>query len=309
MLLMARRNGNAEPVFLSSLSSLSPWPSSCILSLLVRIRSTPAPADSAPSHRITNGIYSDYATMAVRTGAPNSGAAGLSLLLVPLRNTPGVTMRRLPVSGQTCGGTTYITLDEVRVPRSHLIGAEGHGMSYIMTNFNHERLSIAIGATRQARVALSAALGYVLRREAFGSRLVEQPVVRHRLAKAGILLETQWAWVEQLVYAMTRLPRESVDAEIGGLSALCKANAGIVIDECARCAVLLFGGNGYTRTGQGEIVERIYREVNGVRVPGGSEDVMLDLGVRQLVKNYERAMKALEGPGGERLGVEERGKL
>ena len=29
--------------------------------------------------------------------------------------------------------------------------------------------------------------------------------------------------------------------------------------------VLLFGGNGYTRTGQGEIAERIYREVMGVR--------------------------------------------
>jgi acyl-CoA dehydrogenase len=79
------------------------------------------------------------------------------------------------------------------------------GMSYIMTNFNHERLTIAIGATRQARVALSSAFEYVMKREAFGKKLIEQPVVRHRLAKAGALLESQWAWVEQFTYQMCNL--------------------------------------------------------------------------------------------------------
>ena len=54
-------------------------------------------------------------------------------------------------------------------------------------------------------------------------------------------------------------------------------------------AVLLFGGNGYTTTGQGEIAERIYREVMGVRIPGGSEDVMLDLAIRQLLRNFQSA--------------------
>jgi len=47
-------------------------------------------------HRITNGVWSDYATMAVRTGGP--GPTGLSMLLVPLKGHPGVTMRRLKVS-------------------------------------------------------------------------------------------------------------------------------------------------------------------------------------------------------------------
>lgn len=42
----------------------------------------------------------------------------------------------------------------------------------------------------------------------------------------------------------------------------------------------------------------IYREVPGIRIPGGSEDVMLDLGVRQLVKNFKNKTKALERPQG-----------
>lgn len=214
---------------------------------------------------ITNAFWSDCASMAVRTGGPGPG--GLSMLVVPLKGHKGVNMRRLKVSGQISAGTTFIELDDVEVPVENLIGKEGMGMNYIMTNFNHERLTIAIGTTRQARVALSAAFAYVLKREAFGKTLFQQPVVRHRLAKAGLMLESQSAWVEQFVFQMTRMKKEDADRELGGLTAGAKANAGMVLKECADCAALLFGGNGYTRSGQGEIAERMWREVNGNRVP------------------------------------------
>lgn len=194
-----------------------------------------------------------------------------------------------------------------------------------MTNFNHERLSIAVGVTRQARVALSAAFEYVLKREAFGRPLMDQPVVRHRLAKAGALLESQWAWVEQFAYQLTQMAKEDGDRELGGLTGLLKAQAGLVFKESADTAMLLFGGNGYTRSGQGELIESeycpcasrthpgseiwiwdlsrsfqtnikclvIWRDVPGARIPGGSEDVLLDLAVRQLVKLYKAKTKAL----------------
>lgn len=114
------------------------------------------------------------------------------------------------------------------------------------------------------------------------------------------------------------MDKAEADRQLGGFLALSKANAGIVLDECARCAVLLFGGKGYTRTGQGEIVEStsllpkildpetnvpyltaIYREVPGARIPGGSEDVLLDLSVRQLIANFQAETKALKANGKE----------
>lgn len=247
--------------------------------------------------------------MAVRTGGP--GAAGLSVLVVPLKGHPGVTMRRLKVSGQITGGTTYIELDDVKVPVSNIIGKEGDGMRIIMTNFNHERLVIAVGVTRQARVALSAAFSYCLKREAFGKTLMDQPVVRHRLAKAGAELESMWAWVEQILYQLVHLSKEEGDRQLGGLTALAKAKSAMVLNECAQTAVLLFGGSGFTKTGQGELVEgtfagfsvcvwnkltapiAILRDVPGARIPGGSEDVLLDLSVRQLVKLYQAEEKKL----------------
>ena len=94
---------------------------------------------------------------------------------------------------------------------------------------------------------------------------MDQPVVRHRLAKCGAMLEAQWAWTESFVYAMVKLPKKEADVELGGLTAAAKAQAGVVLMECAQCAVLLFGGNGYTRTGKGEIAEskfEVWRERN-----------------------------------------------
>jgi acyl-CoA dehydrogenase len=165
-------------------------------------------------------------------------------------------------------------------------------MKMITRNFNHERLGIAIGVTQTARTALAAAFAYVLKREVFGQPLVEQAVVRNRLARCGGELESLSAWVDQLVYQMSVLRDHGSRSELGGSVALIKARAGLVLDECARCAVLLFGGNGYTRTGQGELVEKIYREIPASRIPGGSEDVMLDLAIRQLVKGYRAKTRA-----------------
>jgi acyl-CoA dehydrogenase len=188
---------------------------------------------------ITNGIWSDVTTMTVRTGG--KGPGGLSLLIVPLKNTKGVEMRRLNVTGSKTGGTTYIDLEDVEVPLSNLVGEEGKGMFYVMTNFNHERLLIALSTTRQARVALSTTMAYVMKREAFGKALIEQPVVRNRLARALAELETLQSWVNEFVYQMVHLPKTEADTRLGGLTALVKAKAGMVLNECAQCGVLLHG--------------------------------------------------------------------
>ena len=48
--------------------------------------------------------------------------------------------------------TTFITLDHVRVPCTHLIGPENGGFKLLMTNFNHERWVLSVTANRQSRI-------------------------------------------------------------------------------------------------------------------------------------------------------------
>ncbi|EXJ71396.1 uncharacterized protein A1O5_05203 [Cladophialophora psammophila CBS 110553] len=238
---------------------------------------------------ISTGIWADYATTAVRTGGP--GPSGISILVIPLKDTPGVTRRSMDISIGKMAGTTFIDFDNVLVPATNLVGKEGYGLRYILTNFNHERLSLVISAIVQARKVLSTAFAYTSRREAFGKRLIDQPVVRHRLAKAGAALEAEWARTEQLTYAMNNLNKPDADAVLGGQIAMAKVGAGKVLEKCVSHAQVLLGGNSVTRTGQGELVEVISREVGLTRVPGGSEDILMDLAIRELAKQWERKLK------------------
>ncbi len=70
----------------------------------------------------------------------------------------------------------------------------------------------------------------------------------------------------------------------GGPIALLKAQSTQTMEYCAREAAQIFGGLSYSRGGQGERVERLYREVRAYAIPGGSEEIMLELGMRQSIK-------------------------
>jgi len=68
---------------------------------------------------------------------------------------------------------------------------------------------------------------------------------------------------------------------MSGPIALAKVQGTIVLEYCAREAVQIFGGLGYTKGGLGGKVERIYRDVRAIAIGGGSEEIMLDLGIKQ----------------------------
>ncbi|GAA5928438.1 hypothetical protein JCM3775_000611 [Rhodotorula graminis] len=228
---------------------------------------------------ITNGIYSDYFTTAVRTSGKAGDMAGVSFLLIP--NGEGVTRRRMNMSGQHCAGTTFITFEDVKVPVENLIGKVGEGFKCIMNNFRHERLMISIVAQRIARVALEDSLTYAHKRRVFGKRLVDSEVIRNKVAHMSRVIEAQQAWLESIVYASEHLPHDLANQRLGGTTALLKAHCGITLELVAREAVQIMGGIAHTRGGVGERVERIRRDVKGVVIPGGSEEIMLDNGIKQ----------------------------
>ena len=175
---------------------------------------------------ITNGIWSDYFTTAVRTSSSPGDSAGVSILLIP--RTEGVITRRMKMGGQWAAGTTYIDFEDVKVPVENLIGKEGEGFRIIMTNFNHERLYICIGANQIARSVLGDAMAYAHKREVFQGKLIDQGVIRNKLGNMARVVESQQAWVEQLVYQMEHLSKSEGDRLLGGTTALAKAHCGIV---------------------------------------------------------------------------------
>merc|ERR1719258_567308 len=109
------------------------------------------------------------------------------------------------------------------------------------------------------------------------------------------MTEATHAWLEQITYQMNTMGKMEAALKLGGHTALLKVQCTKVFEYCAREAAQIFGGLGYTRGGQGEKVERLSREVRAMAVPGGSEEVMMDLGIKQARKVAEMAQKMVKG--------------
>ncbi|KUJ17962.1 acyl-CoA dehydrogenase NM domain-like protein [Mollisia scopiformis] len=237
---------------------------------------------------ITNGIFSDYFMTTVRTGG--AGASGMSMLLIP--RLPGLKPRKIEIGGSSMGATTYVTFEDVKVPAEYLVGQEGGGFKYTMSNFNHERLWIAFQALRGSRICLEDAMTWCQKREAFGKTLIEQPVVRHKFGHMARQIDGLQSWIESLIYELENMSHAEGSKVLGGATALLKVQAGIVAKYIADESQKLMGGLGLTKTGQGARIESIARAIPTLIVPGGSEDVLLDLGVREALKLSAAAKKA-----------------
>ncbi|KAE8830589.1 hypothetical protein PTNB85_07176 [Pyrenophora teres f. teres] len=228
---------------------------------------------------ITGMPWATHMTTAVRTGG--QGASGLSVLVIPT-NSPGLTHRRIPNSGQKAGGASFVELDNVRVPASNLIGAENAGFPIVMRNFNKERFLMAVGCNRKARTCLSESFAYAHTRRTFGKPLIANQIIASKLATVARYVESHWAWLEQVAYHIQHVELGWQDAGIAGQIALAKVHGGRILELANREAQQVFGGAGYQKGGgPGAVVEQISRDLRMQVVGGGSEEIIADLAVRQ----------------------------
>ncbi|KAF8591953.1 acyl-CoA dehydrogenase [Ramaria rubella] len=235
---------------------------------------------------ITNGLWADYVTAAVRTGGPGMG--GISLLIIPLQSTPGVVTRRMYNSGLNASGSAFITFADVKVPVENLIGGENEGFKIIMSNFNAERLAMAIGSLRLAQTCFEEAWGHALRRHTFGKLLMENQIMRAKFAAMTRVIESCHAWMEQIVFQMHNQKDSARDPQVGAKLALLKVQAGKTLEMCCREAQQVFGGLGVSKAGRGRVVEQISRDLRVFVVGGGSEEILDELGIRLMLTSKSK---------------------
>jgi len=122
-------------------------------------------------HYVVNGEKSsisaaDQADAAVvfgRTGSVESGAYGVTALLIPM-DLPGITRNRFDCHGQRAIGRGSLFFENVRVPVSHRLGDENKGFVQVMQGFDFSRALIGLQVLSVARVALEETWGYVVQR-------------------------------------------------------------------------------------------------------------------------------------------------
>lgn len=133
---------------------------------------------------------------------------------------------------------------------------------------------MSVACARFSRVCLEEAVMFARKRVTFGKPLIKHQVIRHKIADMARRIESLQTLLELICFNLDKgCPAEV----IGGTIALAKVEASQCYEFCAREASQVLGGNSYLRSGIGERVERLYREVRVNAIGGGSEEILKEL--------------------------------
>jgi acyl-CoA dehydrogenase len=133
----------------------------------------------------SRAMYSDLMILLARTTPYDEVVKktdGMSVFLVDLKNTPGITIRPIPTMMNH--NTTEVFLDDVLVPADALVGTEGMGFRHILDGMNAERILIASECIGDGRFFLDRAVAYANTRQVFGRPIGANQGVQFPLARA-----------------------------------------------------------------------------------------------------------------------------
>lgn len=128
---------------------------------------------------------------------------------------------------------------------------------------------------------LSVAFDYANKRETFGKPLIANQIIAAKFSTLARYIESHWAWLEQIAYAVQQSPLGFQDPDVAGRIALAKVQGGRIQEMANREAQQILGGAGYQKGGPGAVVEQMSRDLRMMVVGGGSEEIIADLAVRQ----------------------------
>jgi putative acyl-CoA dehydrogenase len=222
--------------------------------------------------------------------------SGLSCLFLP-RVLPDGSMNQLFIQrlkdklGNKANASSEV---EFVGATAWLVGEEGRGVQQILAMGNMTRLDCALGTSALMRQALSLALNHTAQRQAFGKRLMDQPLMKNVLADLALESEAATALALRLARSVDR----AGDAHEQAMNRLLTPVAKFWIckrgSHFAQEAMECLGGNGYVEEGGEGVMARIYREMPLNSIWEGAGNIMaLDL-LRALRKGDAAAALAHE---------------
>lgn len=217
---------------------------------------------------ITNGYLCDVVVVVVKTGDTDKQSANVSLLIVEADRagfTKGKPLKKVGMKGQD---TCELFFDNVRVPKSNLLGVEGMGFIMLMQELAWERFMIAIMCAAGCEAALATTVEYVKQRKAFGRPVAKFQNTRFKLAELRTEVQIARTYVDrctELVLENKLSPEAACAAKYWVSDLLSK-----VVDEC----VQLHGGYGYMLEYP---IARAYIDTRANRIYGGTNEIMKEL--------------------------------
>jgi len=171
--------------------------------------------------------------------APEKGANSMSAFILE-RGWKGLTTGTIEGKmGVHASNTGWIAMQDVRVPKSHLLGLEGEGFKIAMSALDNARYGVAAGAVGVMKACLEESIKYAKQRQTFGRPIADYQLVQQMIANmqqsidAGELLVWKAGWLKNQGMRNTR--------ETSMAKWFCTDAA----NRCANDAVQIHGAYGY----------------------------------------------------------------
>ena len=226
---------------------------------------------------VTNGDRAGVFLVFAKTDA-DLGANGISLFIVE-RDTPGLRVLRLEDKmGLRASDTAQLLFEDVRVPRSALIGELNRGFRIALATLNMSRIGIGATCLGIAKEGLDLGWQYAHGREMFGQTLADHQVTQHAFADMQIDVFA----AESIIYRTAAMADagEPFEAE----ASICKVFGSEMAQRVVDRALQMHGGAGYLL---GSPIERLYRDIRVARIYEGASEVQRN--------NIYRVMKRRAG--------------
>jgi acyl-CoA dehydrogenase len=232
---------------------------------------------------VTSYNTADFAFFqGVLADGPHAGEHAMFLVDLP---SPGVTVVRNPAYSHTISHHhPIVEFADVRVPASHLIGAEGDGMTFAYEWFRFERLMVAARCLGAAERLTSEMTTFAKERQVSGRPISEFGTVAAMLADSL----TELFAARSLVYETARGIDRGNDVKIAHAQcSMAKLYASEMAGRVADRAVQVFAGRGYMRE---NVAERFYRELRVERIWEGTSEVQRAIIAAQMTKRGPAAL-------------------
>jgi alkylation response protein AidB-like acyl-CoA dehydrogenase len=216
----------------------------------------------------TSGFkVSDHVLVATRTTTTGNRYEGFTNILVDT-TARGLDAQPIETLGHWPLGTMLLYFDDVRVPRTNVLGPADDGWRNLNAYLNYERLCLSAARTGASHAALHDALEYAKTRQQFGRPIGKFQAVSHKLADMAVMLEVSRLLVRQYTWRFEQGSNTRRDAAMLKLYT-CEAYKAI-----ADMGLQVLGGYGYTMEYD---LQRHFRESRLGTIGAGTSEIQRNI--------------------------------
>jgi alkylation response protein AidB-like acyl-CoA dehydrogenase len=226
---------------------------------------------------ITNGSHARTMVVITKTDMAAESHRGVSALIVDADSEGFTVAKKENKLGMRASDTVQIAFEDVRVPKSNLLGKECEGFKQAMKVLDGGRISIAALGVGLAQGSFEHSMRYSQERNAFGRPIAKFQATQFKLADMGTEIEA----ARLLTYKSAVLKDEG--KPYTKESAMAKYFAGEVAVRASSEAVQIFGGYGFVKEYP---VERYFRDSRLCTIGEGTSEIQKIVIARELFKQF-----------------------